>query len=231
MEKAGGAVGGRGAVGLRDCGAVGLRGCRAAGLQAGGQGSTFSPEAGGPAAGGKLAHGKQSPDQAWHPKTNESRDTPSGTGWICASKEELPVRSLIRTFRSAVPSPAVAADKPLPRMTACAQTAPRCLPTLMNAVICHCPTVVAMKRSLERGLREAVENQGVGLVKRFPRWSGIVPSTFCFVLRGPPGTSVLQITTWVLWKGPPQRQVGTGSVHLVNVFRLKRGLLGLIRAD
>lgn len=88
-----------------------------------------------------------------------------------------------------------------------------------------------MKSSLERGLGEAIENQGVGLRKRFPRWSGIVPSTFCFVPRGPSGTSVLPITTWVPWKGPPQRQEGEGSVQLTNVFRLKTGLLGLIRAD
>lgn len=67
-------------MGLQGYGA-GLLSCRAMG-----QGSTFSPEAGGPAAWGKLAHGKQSPDQDWHPKTNESRDPPSGTGWICASR-------------------------------------------------------------------------------------------------------------------------------------------------
>lgn len=36
---------------------------------------------------------------------------------------------------------------------------------------------------------------------------------------------------WVLWKGTPQRQEGEGSVQLTNVFRLKSGLLGLIRAD
>lgn len=65
------------------------------------------------------------------------------------------------------------------------RTAPRCLPTLMNAVICHCLMVVSMKRCLERRLGEAIENQGAGFLKRFPGWSGIVPSTFCFVLKGP----------------------------------------------
>lgn len=99
--------------GLQDCGAVG-------------QGSTFSPELGGSEAWGKLAHGKQSPDQDWHPKTKESRGTPSGMGWICAFKEELPVRNLVRTFRFDVLSLAVAEDKPLPGMTACAQPLGAC---------------------------------------------------------------------------------------------------------
>lgn len=82
------------------------------------QGSTFYPEATGPAALGDSSTRQAVTWPGLALRTNDSRDTPSGMGRVCASEEELPVRNLIRTFRFDVLSPEIREDKVFPRMTA-----------------------------------------------------------------------------------------------------------------
>lgn len=176
-------------------------------------------------------------------RTNDSRDTPSGTGCVCASEEELPARNFIRTFRFDVLSPGVAEDKVLPRMIAWRQPLRACPRSWTLPAGATWLWGLGKEARWEGAVGASVGNQGASLSETFPHWSwGCFPHSSLLT----EGTlmELLCVRDRHLWSLNPRRghfKGGRGkekrkkrlqwrSAGLRDTFKLKNGLLDLIRA-